>query len=212
MSGLGRRSGSASEDERVLLEQRPDPFALFWPIVFSGLVLAAPLIVLVSWHGGPTALRLALWCCSGAALLVAVVRVASWRRTRLVVSDVAVSLRRGIFGRRRRAPLGQIAAVRTRQRLIERLVGRGELELELVGGEVLLIGAVRRPVRAARQISTAIDQARVPALPSEPAVTPAASVDRLDALVASGVITEAERDQKRRELGPSGPGEPEPWR
>lgn len=153
-------------------------------------------LLLLSWPRAPSAVHLGALAAIGLALAWALWWVAHWRRRGIVLDAAALRIGAGLVGRRSRVvPLGEIEGATVEQRLLERLVGTGDVELLLTGGRSLTVRDVRRPGRLVNELAAACRRLGAPPAPP----------GELDRLLGRGIITEAERlELEQARQGPGG--------
>ncbi len=130
--------------EHVLVDAHPHWRTVFWPVALVPIVIGAASYGVFSVPGGSfqTALRWAIVVVAALVLLAASLRPwLRWQRTRYLLTDRRLVLRRGVLSRHGRdLPLRRIADVSFEQSLGERLFGAGTLVVETSGeqGQVRL--------------------------------------------------------------------------
>jgi uncharacterized membrane protein YdbT with pleckstrin-like domain len=143
---VGFPDDSLTADEHVVLHLHPHWKAMiaptFWFVVSAGGVIAASILLPSATWGnvllvaiGAVALALFLWL----ALWPFVV----WRSTHFVFTNERVLLREGVFNRQQRdIPLARVNDVSSRQNLLDRMLGCGNLTVESAGerGQSVLNG------------------------------------------------------------------------
>jgi uncharacterized membrane protein YdbT with pleckstrin-like domain len=135
------------EGEEVLLDIRPHWIYLVGPLTATVVVVAAAVTldiafvhtsVAAHWVEGVIAAIPCVW------LLVRFVR---WRMTSLILTNVRVIERFGVFSRRgAQILLADINRVEARQTLLRKMVGTGQLFIEVSDGGVYGFSDVRKPV------------------------------------------------------------------
>ena len=144
-----------NEHEVVVLDLRPH----WWVLVGSALLLALSLAVAVAVSiavpgvAHDPVLIASLVLVLG-ALARFVRRYARWATTNMVLTNERLILRSGVFAKRgREIPVGRINDITYRQRLLERLIGAGDLLVESAGerGQEIL-RRVPNPVRVQQAI------------------------------------------------------------
>jgi uncharacterized membrane protein YdbT with pleckstrin-like domain len=129
-----------TKDEQVVLSLHPHWKALFLPVVWFVLALAAVITVAIFTGAG-------VWTAvtGGVALLVALVFTVwpwiKWKTTHYVFTNERVIMRSGVFSRTGRdIPLGRVNDVSFSHSLFERMLGCGTLTIESAGerGQVQL--------------------------------------------------------------------------
>jgi uncharacterized membrane protein YdbT with pleckstrin-like domain len=132
-----------------------------------------------------------------------------WRCTYFVVTSRRVIYRTGFLSKRGvEIPLERVANINFRQRLFERVIGAGNLEIESAGREgQSRFDFIRHPDGVQHEIYRQMEarstrQAAAPA-PGPPAAAPPSVPDQIQALARlrdAGDITNAEYEQKKAEL------------
>lgn len=216
-----------NDDEAVILDLRPH----WWYLASSAAVfaLAVLLVVVVLAAGWPAAIG---WII-GIALVVSLVWFVSkylqWVSTNFVVTTERVIYRSGVLSKRGiEIPLDRVVTVHFRQRLIERILGQGDLRIESASEQgQQTFSNVRHPNAVQQEIYRAKEdeeqrriqqfgqaaQAGSPAGPeaqagqgaqaaaaASPAPLIPEQIDKLNDLRAKGAITEEEYQQKKRDL------------
>jgi len=199
------------DGETVALDLRPH-----WWYFAGNIFTAIPLLLLVififnlntgfvrdasSWI---TVALLVAW----AAWLV--LKYFQWTMTYFVVTDRRVIYRTGVVSKRGvEIPLERINNINFHQRLIDRLIGAGDLDIESAGRDGQShFDFVRHPDGVQHEIYRQMEKRNMPQnfVPTvaQPAPAAAASVpeqiEQLAQLRAQGHITDAEYEQKKTEL------------
>ncbi|MBV8160665.1 MAG: PH domain-containing protein [Acidimicrobiia bacterium] len=150
-------------DEAVVLDLRPHWWVLAGPAAVLALSLGVALTVSV---GVPGAAHDPVLIASLVLVLLALARFvrryARWATTNLVLTTERLILRTGVLAKSgREIPLPRIADIAYRQRLLQRLIGAGDLLVESAGErgqEVLRM--VPNPVRVQQAIHQQLVRAR----------------------------------------------------
>ena len=124
-----------------------------------------------------------------------------WSRTYFVVTSQRVIFREGVLARRGvEIPLERVNNVNFAQSILERMLGAGDLLIESASEDgQQLFGDIRNPEQVQNMIHEAI-HARTGRNADESPVV--AQLERLEAMLLRGSITQSEFDeQKRRLLG-----------
>ena len=127
--------------------------------------------------------------------------VMRWSRTFFVVTSQRVIFREGVLARRGvEIPLERVNNVNFAQSILERMLGAGDLLIESASEDgQQLFGDIRDPEQVQNMIHEAIHARTGRSAEASPVV---AQLERLEALLIRGSITQAEFDeQKRRLLG-----------
>ena len=189
-----------NDGEEVVLDVRPHWWYLAGPAVAAVVVLAGALAAAV------LSVPLAAAWVAVVALLATVgwllARYARWASTSLVVTTERVVRRQGVLGRSgREIPLSAVSDVSYRQRLLQRLVGAGDLLLESAGRDSQEVFCdLPHPARIQHELHRQMRMARQEALPGWRGPSIPEQIDQLDDLCRRGVITRAEFDRKKSEL------------
>lgn len=130
-----------------------------------------------------------------------VVRYGKWITTHFVITDRRIIFRTGLLAKRGvEIPLERVQTVHFSQGVLERLVGAGDLMIES-GGESgrQYFTDIRQPDRVQQVIHAELDQRRTGAAPpSAPDV--AAQLERLEAMLHRGTLTQDEFDRQKQRL------------
>ena len=143
---------------------------------------------------------------SAGVFVVTVIRLGLYRAHHLILTSDRLIIRSGLLRRSRTdVSLNRLTSVTTHQRIFERLVGKGALEVSIVDGtDALVVHDVHRPIQVAREISVAIDaapgRAASVALPQKSAA--AELLGRLQRLHQRGAITDDEFAERSADLSP----------
>ncbi|MGE5828267.1 MAG: PH domain-containing protein [Micromonosporaceae bacterium] len=134
---MGFPDDSLTADEHVVLHLHPHWKAMivpaFWTLVAVAAVITAAVVL------GPGAGATVLVVVVGAAAVVLFLWLAFWpflvwRSTHFVFTNERVLLRQGVFNREQRdIPLARVNDVSSRQSLLDRLLGCGNLTVESAG-------------------------------------------------------------------------------
>jgi uncharacterized membrane protein YdbT with pleckstrin-like domain len=214
-----------NRNEDVALDLRPH-WWYFGRQILTGIPLLILVIVLLNLDGG--------WFKTGASWVIVALVIAwaiwlglkylSWARTYFVVTSQRVIYRTGVVARKgAEIPLDRITNINFGQRMLERVIGAGNLEIQSAGEQgTTSFDFVRHPdgvqqeiyrqmdAREHRQSSTdatAVGDAVAKAIGDQPpAAAPASAasvpeqIEQLARLRDAGHITPEEYDAKKAEL------------
>jgi len=130
-----------TKDEQVVLHLHPHWKAVFWPVVWTVLTVAAVVLVSVFTGWGMIPLLIVAGVGLVLILVVTVWPWIKWRTTHYVFTNERVIMRSGVFSRSGRdIPLGRVNDVSFSHSLFERMLGCGTLTIESAGerGQVQL--------------------------------------------------------------------------
>ena len=183
---------------------RPHWWYLAGPVAVLAALIAGAVVVAV--HSVPSAVD---WMAIG-ALALAVVwlvgRYIRWVYHALVVTTSRLIRRTGVLARSgREIPLAALTDISYHQRLLQRLIGAGDLLLESAGRQGQeVFPDLPRPARIQQVIATQVDRVRrQPGRPAGAAPGPwsiPAQIEQLDGLRRRGLITDAEFQAKKAQL------------
>jgi len=225
--------------EEIYLDSKPNWSYLFWPSVFTAVVLAGCVAAGVLWTGAPGYVSLILLGVGLVAVAYLGLRYLGWRTTTCLVTSQRIVYRTGVMRRTgREIPIGRVQDVTYHQTVVERIVRAGSLTVESAGrhgqdpfpdiskpDEVQsLINRIvtqsaggyvvaRAPTASSPSGSAAVSE---PTTDPTPPVAPPQAMEAMSGTPAAptiaqqlgeladlhhhGVITDAEYEQKRREL------------
>lgn len=201
--------------EKVFCDQRPHPIRLVFPIGVASVVLASIAFVFVVWRTAPAWFGILLGVAFVGDVVYVTSRVLAWRARGFVVTSHRVIYRSGIWRRAgREIPIDSVQQVTFRQNLFGRLIRHGTLYLSSAGEpDEQLVPDVRDPERVQTEIHAAIEASvrRRYGVPRDEGAEevpeslersdPAEELSRLEILHRRGVITAAELERARTELG-----------
>jgi uncharacterized membrane protein YdbT with pleckstrin-like domain len=191
------------DGEEVILDVRPHWWYLAAPVALLAALIAGAVMVAV--HSVPPAVD---WITIG-ALALAVIwligRYTRWVSTSLVVTTSRLIRRTGVLARSgREIPLAALTDISYHQRVLQRLIGAGDLLLESAGRQGQeVFPDLPRPARIQLVIATEVDRVRRQARPSAAAPEPwsiPTQIEQLDGLRRRGLITDDEFRAKKAEL------------
>jgi uncharacterized membrane protein YdbT with pleckstrin-like domain len=200
------------QGETVALDLRPH-WWYFSRNILTGIPLLIVVVLILGWDSGGFVHDTANWLV--VALLVAwagwlVLKYLQWTMTYFVVTDRRVIYRTGVLSKKGvEIPLERINNINFHQRIIDRIIGAGDLDIESAGRDGQShFDFVRHPDGVQHEIYRQMEKRNMPqnfAAPAPaPAAAPAASVpeqiEQLAALRDQGHITDAEYEQKKSEL------------
>jgi uncharacterized membrane protein YdbT with pleckstrin-like domain len=142
----------------------------------------------------------------GLAVIWLVARYIRWVSTSLVVTTSRLIRRTGVLARSgREIPLAALTDISYHQRLLQRLIGAGDILLESAGRDGQeVFPDLPRPARIQLAIATEVDRARGQAGAAVAADqgrwSIPAQIEELDGLRRKGLITDAEFRAKKAEL------------
>jgi uncharacterized membrane protein YdbT with pleckstrin-like domain len=215
-----------NRNEEVALDLRPH-WWYFGRQILTGIPLLIVVIVLLNLDGG--------WFKTGASWVVVAMVIAwavwlglkylSWARTYFVVTNQRVVYRTGVIARRgAEIPLDRVTNINFTQRMFERIIGAGNLEVQSAGEQgTTTFDFVRHPdgvqqeiyrqmdARENRQSSTdatavgdavakAIGEPRAPGATGAAAPSVPEQIEQLAHLRDAGHITPEEYEAKKAEL------------
>jgi membrane protein YdbS with pleckstrin-like domain len=212
---MGYPTNLVQEGETVALDLRPH-WWYFSRNILTGIPLAIILVVVLSNLEGDG------WAESSLRLLVGVVTVAwavwlglkylQWRMTYFVVTSRRVIYRSGVISKRGvEIPLERINNINFHQRLIDRIIGAGDLDIESAGKDGQShFDFIRHPDGVQHEIYRQMEVRNMPvAMVQQPPAAPAApnpsaavpdQIEQLARLRDAGHITPAEFEAKKAEL------------
>ena len=201
------------QGETVALDLRPHWWYFARQILAGAVLLVLVILVfgnqpdadwLQTGVNGVTAILLVAW--AGWLTL----KYLQWRMTYFVVTDRRVIYRTGVFSKRGvEIPLERINNINFHQRLIDRMIGAGDLDIESAGRDGQShFDFVRHPDGVQHEIYRQMEKrnmpqnfvAATPAAPVAAAPSVPAQIEQLAALRDQGHITDAEYEQKKSEL------------
>ena len=210
---MGYPTNLVQEGETVALDLRPH-WWYFSRNILTGIPLAILLIIVLNhlnstWQNyigeivGIVALAWAVWL--GLTYL-------RWRMTYFVVTSRRVIYRSGAISKRGvEIPLERINNINFHQRLIDRIIGAGDLDIESAGRDGQShFDFIRHPDGVQHEIyrqmevrnmpPPMVQQAPAAAPPPSPGAAVPAQIEQLARLRDNGHITEAEYEAKKAEL------------
>jgi uncharacterized membrane protein YdbT with pleckstrin-like domain len=203
------------EGETVALDLRPH-WWYFSRNILTGIPLAIVLILVLGQLDGDG------WAESSLRLLVGVVALAwavwlglkylGWRMTYFVVTSRRVIYRSGVISKRGvEIPLERINNINFHQRLIDRIIGAGDLDIESAGKDGQShFDFIRHPDGVQHEIYRQMETRNMPVAmvqqapavvsPPQPVAAVPEQIEQLARLRDQGHITEAEFEAKKAEL------------
>jgi uncharacterized membrane protein YdbT with pleckstrin-like domain len=201
------------EGETVALDLRPH-WWYFSRNILTGIPLVVLLIIVINTDTGSDFVNSSLGWIVG---IVAVVWVAwlvlkyfQWTMTYFVVTSRRVIYRSGVISKRGvEIPLERINNINFHQRIIDRIIGAGDLDIESAGKDGLThFDFIRHPDGVQHEIYRQMETRNMPqvrpGMMTAPAPTAASSVpeqiEQLARLRDAGHISAAEYEQKKAQL------------
>ena len=199
------------EGETLALDLRPH-WWYFSRNILTGIPLAIVLILVLGQLEGDG------WAESSLRLLVGVVALAwavwlglkylGWRMTYFVVTSRRVIYRSGVVSKRGvEIPLERINNINFHQRLIDRIIGAGDLDIESAGKDGQShFDFIRHPDGVQHEIYRQMETRNMPVAMVQPAPAPQPGaavpeqIEQLARLRDQGHITDAEFEAKKAEL------------
>jgi membrane protein YdbS with pleckstrin-like domain len=198
------------DGETVALDLRPH-WWYFSRNIFTGIPLLIILILVLNiddddlrkytgWIVGLAAVAWALWL---------VLKYLQWKMTYFVVTSRRVIYRTGVLAKKGvEIPLERVNNINFHQRIIDRVIGAGDLDIESAGKDGQShFDFIRHPDGVQHEIYRMMETRNMPQMPSgvaAPSPTPAASVpeqiEQLARLRDQGHISAAEYEQKKSQL------------
>jgi uncharacterized membrane protein YdbT with pleckstrin-like domain len=198
------------DGETVALDLRPH-WWYFSRNIFTGIPLVIILILVLNindddlrkylgWIVGLAAVAWAGWL---------LLKYFEWKMTYFVVTSRRVIYRTGVLAKKGvEIPLERVNNINFHQRIIDRIIGAGDLDIESAGRDGQShFDFIRHPDGVQHEIYRQMETRNMPQMPSgvaAPAPTPAASVpeqiEQLARLRDQGHISAAEYEQKKSQL------------
>ncbi|HEV2362291.1 MAG TPA: PH domain-containing protein [Acidimicrobiales bacterium] len=200
-----------NEGEEIVLESRPNWSLLFWPVTLGVLVLAGLIAALVALpKSTPTWVLIPMLLVVVADLLYVLSRFVRWRTTLLVVTNLRIIYRHGVFGRQgREIPIDRVQDVSYKQTFLERIVRAGSLTIESAGQDGQEpFPDISHPEKMQSMINRLIDVSRdrtqlrtgANTVVQQAPLSVPEQIEKLDELYRRGVLTEDEFNQKKKQL------------
>ena len=196
-----------ADHERIVFELRPHWVAVVPALLWAALIALAWIALGTLVDSGPA--RLAITVGALVALLfLSAVPLLKWSNTLFVLTTDRLITRRGVIARQAtEIPLERINDVAFAQSALERVVGTGDLLIESAGerGQTRITN-VKRPEQVQLRIYQATEENSNRMLRyGQPFPTPEGDsipeqIEALARLKVQGVITEAEFEDKKKEL------------
>jgi len=196
-----------ADHERIVFELRPHWVAVVPALLWAALIALAWIALGALVDSGPA--RLAITVGALVALLfLSAVPLLKWSNTLFVLTTDRLITRRGVIARQAtEIPLERINDVAFAQSALERVVGTGDLLIESAGerGQTRITN-VKRPEQVQLRIYQATEENSNRMLRyGQPFPTPEGDsipeqIEALARLKVQGVITEAEFEDKKKEL------------
>jgi len=210
-----------NDGENVALDLRPH-WWYFSKHILTGIPLFIVIILVTRLNGTPQ--KVTAFIVGAAAIVWAIwllTKFISWTRTYFVVTDQRVVYRTGVFSRHGvEVPLERINNLNFHQRMFERMIGAGDLEIQSAGEQgTTLFENVRHPDgvqqeiyrqmegdakrdagRGAEEIGKAVAEAVKSQGGGGGGQTVPEQIEALAKLLDQGHITAAEFDKKKADL------------
>ena len=198
-----------NDSESVVLDLRPHWWFLVPRLALQLLVLAVALMVLVRVDNSAVQILM------GIGVLVALVyfglRYAEWATTNFVVTTDRVIYRSGVLAKSGiEIPLERINTVVFKQRLFERMLGAGDLEIESAGDTPSHFSDIRKPDVVQAEIYRQMEAnenrkfdrlgGHVEKLNMGATLSVAEQLEKLEDLRAKGVISDEEFQAHKADL------------
>ena len=205
------------QGETVALDLRPH-WWYFSRNILTGIPLLILVLLVLNWDDGGFVKDASAWIIVVLLLVWAgwlVLKYFQWTMTYFVVTDRRVIYRTGVISKKGvEIPLERINNINFHQRVIDRIIGAGDLDIESAGRDGQShFDFVRHPDGVQHEIYRQMEKRNMPqnfpppAAPgAAPAPAPAAAasvpeqIEQLAQLKAQGHITDAEYEQKKSEL------------
>jgi membrane protein YdbS with pleckstrin-like domain len=201
------------DGETVALDLRPH-WWYFSRNILTGIPLFIILLLILNWDSGSSFVN------DSASWVIAIVAIAwvvwlvlkyfQWTMTYFVVTSRRVIYRTGVISKKGvEIPLERINNINFHQRIIDRIIGAGDLDIESAGRDGQThFDFIRHPDGVQHEIYRQMEGRNMPQVQPGPVVQPqptaAASVpeqiEQLARLRDAGHISEAEYQQKKAEL------------
>ncbi|MET0894422.1 MAG: PH domain-containing protein [Acidimicrobiia bacterium] len=203
------------QGETVALDLRPH-WWYFSRNIFTGIPLAILVIFLFNLDSGfvkdASSWLVVILLVAWSAWLV--LKYFQWTMTYFVVTDRRVIYRTGVLSKKGvEIPLERINNINFHQRIIDRIIGAGDLDIESAGRDGQShFDFVRHPDGVQHEIYREMEKRNMPqnfmqpapaTAPTAPAAAPPSvpeQIEQLAQLKAQGHITDAEYEQKKAEL------------
>jgi membrane protein YdbS with pleckstrin-like domain len=201
------------DGETVALDLRPH-WWYFSRNILTGIPLFIILLLIVNWDSGSSFVNDSLsWIIAIVAIawvVWLVLKYFQWTMTYFVVTSRRVIYRTGVISKKGvEIPLERINNINFHQRIIDRIIGAGDLDIESAGKDGQThFDFIRHPDGVQHEIYRQMEGRNMPPVQPGPVMqpqpTPAASVpeqiEQLARLRDAGHISEAEYQQKKAEL------------
>jgi uncharacterized membrane protein YdbT with pleckstrin-like domain len=193
-----------TEGEEIILDLRPHWIALVKPIFWTVVIGSVAGLIYVK-TGGKTDVRQVLqWVIIGIAFVLwlplAAIPAIRWRFTFFVLTNERVITRTGVIAKRsKEIPLETINDVTFGQRVLERIIGAGDLIIESAGesGQNRFTD-IRAPEQVQLEIYRAAEARKGLGRPGGPSL--ADELAKLAQLRDNGVLTDEEFQSRKRKL------------
>jgi uncharacterized membrane protein YdbT with pleckstrin-like domain len=195
------------EGETVALDLRPH-WWYFSRNIFTGIPLAIAMILVFGKLDGDarkyTGILVGVVAIVWAGWLV--LKYLQWTMTYFVVTSRRVIYRTGVLSKKGvEVPLERVNNINFHQRIIDRLIGAGDLDIESAGRDGQThFDFIRHPDGVQNEIYRQMEARNMPAAPAPPAAAPPADVptqiEQLARLRDEGHISVAEFEAKKAEL------------
>ena len=120
--------------EEIYLDSKPNWSYLFWPAVFTAVIIAGCIAVEVLWTSAPSLMAWVLLGLGVIALVYFGARYIGWLTKSFVVTSQRIVYRTGVLRRTgREIPIGRVQDVTYHQTIVERIVRAGSLTVESAG-------------------------------------------------------------------------------
>ena len=192
-----------NEGEEVVLDLRPHWWFFVGP--FFWLVVVAAATGAVAWFDIDDIVWKVGLGVTGLALLWLLARLAKWTTTQFVITTDRLISREGVFAKKgKEIPLERINDITFSQRIVERLLGSGDLMIQS-GGELgqQHFSNIKRPARVQNEIHRQMEAAAgrdMDRMAGRRELSIPEQIEKLDELRQRGVISQAEFDAKKAQL------------
>ncbi len=224
MARVPRSRLRLEHDESVLYAERGHVVSLARAGTFALAVVALCIVGFLDWRQAPPWFGLVLAAALGISVTRLGLKVLRYRSSLVVVTDLRVLQREGLFRRvGREVPVAKIDDVRYRQSVTGRLFDFGDVQVRSSSpGDAPMLRRVRDPERLQHAIHQAVVRhdrravpnaasvpmpqvqgfgfARGPSGPPSPHGALAGKLELLEALRQGGYVSETEFSEKRAEL------------